>query len=383
MRRENGDNSWNYLRIYANIRKYIYMNPVGDNSYECVYLKGHPALSTSNSDVPAPGSWHSKDVFILHPTIPDVWKYVTRIDDRVTLVNGEKVLPLPIEGRIREDKLVREAVVVGVDQSIPGLLVFRAKAADHMSDKAYLDGIWPSVADANSRAEAFSQITRDMITLLPSNIDYPQTDKGSIIRAKVYNKFADQIKEMYAKLDGNQEGGLKLDLPALEDYLMTTFRETIGIPLESLETDFFAAGVDSLKAIQMRRIIQKTLELNGQQLSPNVVYENRNAKQLARYLHVLGKGEEVQKRDESSLMRHLINKYSAFPKHQYPNAVTNDVSIERLLSAKFFSAGFLSAMWRVFGTFLRVFRMNPSREQIRDLEQGHSYEKNPIGQAVV
>lgn len=292
----------------------MYMNPLGDNSYECVYLNGHPALSTYNSDIPAPGSWHSKDVFIPHPTIPDVWKYVTRIDDRVTLINGEKVLPLPIEGRIREDELVREAVVVGVDQPIPGLLVFRAKVADHMSDEAYLDAIWPSVADANSRAEAFSQIAWDMITMIPSNVDYPQTDKGSIIRAQVYNKFAHQIKEIYAKLQGNQEGGLRLDLPALEDYLMMLFRDTIQVPLKAPETDFFTAGVDSLKAIQMRRIIQKTLELNGQQLSPNVVYESGNTKQLARYLYALGKGEEVQQGDTSSLMRQLINKYSEFRK---------------------------------------------------------------------
>lgn len=323
MRREKGDDSWNYLRIYANIRKYVYMNPLGDNLYECVYLKGHPALSTFNSDSPAPGSWHSKDVFIPHSTIPDVWKYVTRVDDRVTLVNGEKVLPLPIEGRIREDELVREAVVVGVDQSIPGLLIFRAKVADRMSDEAYLDAIWPSVADANSRAEAFSQIARDMITLIPSNVDYPQTDKGSIIRAQVYNKFADQVKEMYAKLEDNHQGGLQLDVPALEEYLMTTFRDTIGVPLESLEMDFFNAGVDSLKAIQMRRIIQKNLELNGKQLSLNVVYESRNAKQLAQYLFALSHGEEFQQGNESSLMRQLIDKYSGFQKHQYLNGIIN------------------------------------------------------------
>ena len=143
-----------------------------------------------------------------HPSIPDIWKYVTRIEDRVTLANGEKVVPLPIEGRMREEELVREAAVIGVDQPIPGLLIFRAKRADYMSDEAYIDAIWPSVADVNSRAEAFSQITREMISLLPSNVEYPQTDKGSIIRAQVYAKFEDQIKELYAKVEANEGGGL-------------------------------------------------------------------------------------------------------------------------------------------------------------------------------
>ena len=92
---------------------------------------------------------------------------------------------------MREDRLVREAAVVGVDQSIPGLLVFRARKADFMSNEAYIDAVWPSVADANSRAEAFSQITRDMISLLPPNVEYPQTDKGNVIRAQLYAQFED------------------------------------------------------------------------------------------------------------------------------------------------------------------------------------------------
>ncbi|KAH6663644.1 hypothetical protein B0J14DRAFT_682919 [Halenospora varia] len=318
MRRADGDDSWNYLRLYANIRKFLHMSPLGDGSFEMVYLKGHPALSASNSDDPAPGSWHSKDVFIPHETIPDVWKYVTRIDDRVTLVNGEKVLPLPIEGRIREDRLVREAVIVGVDQSMPGLLVFRSKTVDHMTDAQYIDAIWPSVADANSRAEAFSQITREMITPMPSNVDWPQTDKGSIIRAQCYMKFADQIKDMYTRLEGDAEGGtLRLNLQEVVDFIMTTFRETIGVPLESPDVDFFAAGIDSLRAIQMRRIIVKTLELNGKQLTPNVVYENGTPKQLAKYLHALGQGEDGEEEGEASPMKEMVEKYSTFTRHHY------------------------------------------------------------------
>lgn len=316
MRREDGDDSWNFIRIYANIRKDVYMNPLGDGLYECVYLKNHPALSTSNSDFPAPGSWHSKDVFTPHPFIPDVWKYVTRIDDRITLVNGEKVLPLPIEGRIREDSLVREAVVVGIDRAIPGLLVFRATLGDYLSDEAYLDAIWPSIVDANSRAEKFSQITREMVALIPSDVEYPQTDKRSAIRSQVYSKFAHDIDEMYARLIGEHEGSLQLDLPDLEDYLLSTFRDDVEVPLESLDTDFFTAGVDSLKSIQMRRIIQKNLHLNGHQLTQNIVYSTGNVRRLARYLHTLANSEKVEDTDERGVMKDLLDRFSTFHKHK-------------------------------------------------------------------
>ena len=326
MRRVQGDDSWNYIRLYANIRQYIHMSPAGKNQYEFVYLQGHPALSTSElNDDPLPGSWHSKDIFTPHPSIPDAWKYVTRIDDRVTLLNGEKVLPLPIEGRIREDKLVREAAVVGVDRSIPGLLVFRASDTDSISVEAYLDAIWPSVADANSRAEAFSQITKNMIRVFSSDTRYPQTDKGNIIRAQLYTKFSADIEDMYAELDNTKEKGVKLDLPALEEYIMTTFRDTLGVSLPSLETDFFTFGVDSLKIIQMRQLIQNDIWLNRERLSGNIIYEKGTAKELARYLHNLSNGEEVQEHDQALLMKQMIEKYSVFPKHHY----SNDLLFER------------------------------------------------------
>ena len=43
---------------------------------------------------------------------------------------------------------------------------------------------------------------------------------------------------------------------------MTLFRDTIGVPLEPPATDFFTAGIDSLKVIHMRRIIEKNLNLD-------------------------------------------------------------------------------------------------------------------------
>ncbi|KAL3417971.1 NRPS-like enzyme (male sterility protein) [Phlyctema vagabunda] len=308
MRREDGDDSWSYVRIYSNIRDSIKMEPIGDGQYEALYLRSHPGLFVDNGE-DASGPWHSKDVFIPHPTIKDVWKYVTRIDDRVTLSNGEKVLPLPIEGRIRQEDIVREAIVVGVDRPIPGVLLIRA--SDDLPTQEFIDAVWPAVQDANSRAEGFSQILKDMITILPAGTEYPRTDKGSIIRAQAYKQFADIIDEMY---DTEQEGTLKLDLPGIEEFLLKTYEEVMETPLASIDTDFFSAGVDSLKSIQYRRAIQRTLDLNGTQLSSNIVFENGDIKTLAKYLFSLseGKDAEAELADRTPLMRQLIQKYSTF-----------------------------------------------------------------------
>ena len=315
MRREKGDDAWDYVRIYSNVRDSIQFEPIGNGLFEAVYLQSHPGLAPSinaETDDPASGSWHSKDVFAPHPSIPDVWKYITRIDDRITLENGEKVLPLPIEGRIRQDELVREAVVVGVDRAFPGALIFRA--SDHLSTEEFLDAVWPSIEDANSRAEAFSQITKDMVVILPSDFEYPKTDKGSIIRAQVNEKFADYIDAMYYSLEGDQEGDLQLDRAGIESFLKNTYKDVVGTTLQSLETDLFNAGLDSLKAIQMRHTIQRTLDLNGNQLSTNVIYEHGNLATLAGYLFSLGPGghDVSRSEDKTLVMDELIQKYSSF-----------------------------------------------------------------------
>ena len=137
--------------------KNIYPKPIAADTFEFVFLKDHPGRIVSNSDDP-PKSFHSRDIFTPHKTITGAWKYLGRLDDRVTLMNGEKVLPLPIEGSVRRHELVREAVVFGIGRTMPGLLVFRSQTAKDLEDKYFIEEIWPIVDAASRVAEGFSQI---------------------------------------------------------------------------------------------------------------------------------------------------------------------------------------------------------------------------------
>ena len=188
--RPRDDTAWNYLRPPPHVLPYLLMKPVspGNEICECVVLDGHRAKSISNSDDP-PNSFYTSDLFIAHPSIPNAWKFIGRADDRVTLLNGEKVLPLPMEGRIVQNPLVREAVVFGVDKPLPGLLLFRAKTdeARNFHDERFLDRVWPSIQDANARAEAFAQIGKEMVVVLGEDVDFPATDKSTFKRAQVHS----------------------------------------------------------------------------------------------------------------------------------------------------------------------------------------------------
>lgn len=129
-------------------------------------------------------------------------------------------------------------------------------------------------------------------------------------------KFADYIDEMYHGLEGDQEGDLQLDLAGSESFLKNTYKDVVGTTLESLGIDLFNAGLDSLEAIQMRHTIQRTLNLNGNHLKTNVIYEQGNLATLARYLFSLSPGgHNISRSDDKTLvMKRLIQKYSSFGK---------------------------------------------------------------------
>ncbi|KAL6704711.1 hypothetical protein ACN47E_007993 [Coniothyrium glycines] len=311
--RPTGDKAWDYLRILPQVEQYVLMDQITPDLYECVALDGLPSKSTVNSQDP-PNSFRTRDLFTQHPVHRHWWKFVSRLDDRLTLVNGEKVLPIPIEGRIRQEGSVSEAIVFGDGRTVPGLLIVKSDAVGDMSDLEFEELIWPAVEDANARAESFSRIPRELLIILPSGTAYARTDKGTFIRAQVYATFESQIKEAYEAFErGAEKGGLlALSLNELEAYLLTRFSEHLGINLPSTQTDFFSYGIDSLQCLNMWSLLKKELDLGGRQseLGQNILYESGNIVNLARHLYELRAGDGRQTRDHEQVMQDLITKYS-------------------------------------------------------------------------
>lgn len=313
------DKAWNYLRPPAHVVPFIMFKPVDDEKFECIILDGHRGKTMSNSDDP-PNSWRTNDLFVPHPTLPNAWKFVGRMDDRITLINGEKVLPLSIEARIRQNPLVREAVVFGIDREVPGLLLFRALGTSHLNDKEFLDQVWPTIEYANSHAEAFSQINKEMVAVLPQDVECPLTDKNSIKRGLIYEEFAPVIDAVYAAAEsGNKIQSLQLTIPELEDWILDNVRAR-GYQIEDATTDFFAAGMDSLQAIHLRGLILQNIDLGGREseCTSMMAFDCGNTQRLARRLYAIRTGGSCEDEREMALntMTELFDKYSDFSKHE-------------------------------------------------------------------
>ncbi|KAI1408863.1 L-aminoadipate-semialdehyde dehydrogenase [Hypoxylon sp. FL1857] len=314
--RDREDKSWNYLRPFPKVAPYLRFEPIGEGLYELIVLDGLPTKVCSNSDDP-PNSFHTRDTFESHPTMPNAWAYRGRLDDRVTLVNGEKVLPIPFEHRLRQHELVEEALIFGVGKAFPGLLIFPSEKARHMSKADLLNALQPLIAAGNEAAEKFGQISMEMVEVLPYGTKYPRTDKGTIIRAAAYRAFEEVIESVYVRFETHDEardGARKaLDVPELVAYLLDMFTHTIGVKGLTEETDFFELGTDSLQAVAARAKIMREIDIGGAILSNNVIFEHPSAKKLASYLYSLRTGKELTQTDEIALMSELIAKYSKFP----------------------------------------------------------------------
>ena len=174
----------------------------------------------------------------------------------------------------------------------------------------------PKIEEMNSSMPAYSQLSRDMIKVLPRDADYRRTDKGTVIRAAFYRDFSEQIDAAYVD---KQSGTLCLARDDLLQFLQKEMQKRVtlreGAVLDE-DADLFSLGVDSLQAIQVRSFILKHLKVDGEKLGRNFVFDFPTLRKMTDEIVRLQSGgpekEVVSVEDRISAM---IEKYSDFPQH--------------------------------------------------------------------
>ncbi|KAF1848173.1 male sterility protein [Cucurbitaria berberidis CBS 394.84] len=305
-----GDKAWNYVRESPKLSPFLRWVSRGPNLYECIILDGWPAKVASNQP---DGSYATKDLFEPHPTIEKAWKYIARLDDTIALVNGEKFNPVMMEGKIRSHKAVTETVVFGAGRPYLGILVVPSPAVRDLSEDEIIDQIWPVIDEANKVAEAYARILRDMIHILPHDCQFPRTDKGSVIRQAFYKQFTTEIEGAYDRA-ATASGDLQaMSLDDLEVFVRKTLTKSLPEASDIDKTaDLFSLGLDSLQSILIRTEILKTVDIGGNKLGQNVVFEYPSIASLSAHLLALRTGQEEEQTSVATQMQDLIEKYSDF-----------------------------------------------------------------------
>ena len=326
--RPSGDKAWNYVRVHDKLEPYARFEQQGNaNLFELVVLPGWPSkVATSRPD----GGYATKDLFEAHPTIKGAWKYSSRLDDTIVLVNGEKAIPIPMEQAVRESNLVRESLIFGAGKPQLGMILIASEAAANMTPEELVAGIWPIVTAQNADAAAYAQVTQEMVRVLPANTPYPATDKGTIIRQAAYRAFADDIEDTYQQLERRAAGTLFLSDAEMRAFLKAQILEVAAIDDElSLQddTDLFSLGVDSLQSTRLRAKILRQIQLNGNHVPQNVVFEYPTVAKLAKALIGIRDGKAIEAQDVTAQMAELVAKYSDFPKHVPTSRTTEETAV--------------------------------------------------------
>lgn len=211
-----------------------------------------------------------------------------------------------------------------------------------LSESKYIAAIWPVIQEANSRAEGFSQISGDLIAILPHDATFPRTDKGSMIRAKIYELYHDLIESLYTK-EAPLAQGLELDVDETQCVLLQLAREELGIPVSTVDTNLFSEGVDSLKAIHFRRLILHTFLFSYRTPGSNIIFEAGNISRLAKLICKIQSGYEMAKVDDGEAdVLSLVEKYSFFQTRipETPSFLGSNSVVSDILLARFFFLGF-------------------------------------------
>lgn len=310
-----GDKAWNFVRVHAKLRPFVRFEQRGGGLFELIVLDGWPSKVATNRE---DGSYATKDLFEQHPTTSDAWKYAGRLDDTIVLLNGEKAIPIAMEMAVRHHPLVKDAVMFGTGKASVGLAVIASDAAENLTSQELLDNLWPLIDEENRNSPTYAQVIQDMIMDLPASTAYPQTDKGTLIRQAFYKEFAKEIEALYQRLEANARGTLVVNENELRVYLrkqiLRLSPEVDDLDLRD-DTDLFSLGLDSLQSSVLRGKILQDIQLNGNQLPQNIVFEQPTLAKLARTVIEVRDGVTTKAFNVEDEMAHLVEKYGHFPQH--------------------------------------------------------------------
>ncbi|KAI1371417.1 acetyl-CoA synthetase-like protein [Hypoxylon crocopeplum] len=287
----------------------------------------HPGAQGIFYTFPDTDEYDTKDMYKPHPTEPHHWIYHGRSDNIIVFSNGEKLNPVTIEETVVDHPDVKGALVVGSNRFQPGLLVEPVKNPENDEEaEKLLDNVWPYVVKANKGTVTHGQIGRQFMTLSSPDKPFLRAGKGTIQRASTLKLYADEIDNLYERAAHHFDAvAPHIDISS-EDALIGSINELFQTRLGPKgelgpDTDFFAAGIDSMQVINASRLLRAGLEAAGVDvdssiLAARVIYGNPTPRRLAQYIYSAVQdgaesGPQRNEQHEIQAMKTLWEKYTA------------------------------------------------------------------------
>ncbi|KAI9151854.1 Isocyanide synthase-NRPS hybrid crmA [Paramyrothecium foliicola] len=231
---------------------------------------------------PEKESINFKDLYMKHPTKPNLWAFKGRSDDLVVLSNGYKISPLELEAFISTHPAINGCLVFGTGRPQAGLLVELKDSSDKTD--ALLDSIWDTVKKANSISRHKNQLLRDFVTFAEPDKPFFRTDKGTVKRPATLAIYADYIERFYSSRDDDHTATFSVDVDSI-DSIQACIREILASTVQEAQeapadADLFELGLDSLGVFALVKTLRITTGLN-EQIAPRHVYANASISKLS------------------------------------------------------------------------------------------------------
>lgn len=331
------DQDWQYLRPVVD-SSLLSFEPREDDLSELVVKSGWPFLVKTNRD---DGSYATSDLFQAHPSKANAWRYHSRADAQITLANGKKFDPSPMEESLRAStKLLQDVLIFGSGKDYPGALLF--PTSSNLSQRDLVQSIWPHMEKLNTDTQKHARITRQMLILVPiegGKHPLEKSSKGTVMHRQAEERYGQIIQTAYNGSSSTKSANITDE--ELLPTVLGCFFQILGRKIDP-NVDLYQQGVDSLSCIQIRKLIESScLSQCGHRLPMNIIYDQGTVVELAKYLQCVRQGKTTKSMDEDTqlqLMRQLVEKYSDFRNSKTPPRAKNGKTV--LLTG---ATGFLGA----------------------------------------
>lgn len=272
-----------------------------DGTFELVMLctpRHVPFMINYHAD--GQSGYSTKDLVLLHPTKPELIKFVGRVDDQIVLSNGEKTNPVPMESEIIKCPLVRAVVIFGRERTQTGVLI---ELEDSQLDPALdlnfedvISKIWSFVERANQGASTHSRIAKEAIIFASTDRPLPRTPKGNVARAASLSLYSEDISSMYSRLaqyssPSSQGFSSWRDFGSLESWLILCVENLLHRKPDACQ-DLFQHGLDSLTVTLLLGKIKGAMIASSDDevrraaecLTQQAIFAHPTARQLGGYL---------------------------------------------------------------------------------------------------
>jgi aryl carrier-like protein len=242
---------------------------------------------------PSLNSVNLKDLYVRHPTNPNLWAFTGRSDDVVVLSNGYKISPLDTEALITTHPAIDGCLLIGSGKSQAGLLIELKDPSERNNE--LFDSIWATVERANNSTFQKTRIQREYVAFSEADKPFIRTDKRTIKRRATLELYADFIERFYSsrneEIEDEDFDQFSIDTTSDETLLNSLVQIMRSVLPEvtdfSPDEDVFDLGLDSLLVVRVIRIIRAVTGLE-EQLAPRHLYAyptlDEFSSQLARIL---------------------------------------------------------------------------------------------------